>query len=182
MAKFSDVLKGPKRSRFAMCDATWLKMNLTARELRVLLALSLHADWSVTGHGRCYPKRDTLALATDLEISHVSESVRTLSDVHHLICVVRLGRKNIYYVRQIGSTTPMPPSDAGPYFTYLSQRGVRFVLVGGELAYATDTARVVDELGTLHRAIISDYQRGLTPARLAAAVQANQQAKEHIPV
>ncbi len=170
--------KLPRSPKFAMCDPAWLRMELTARELRVLLALSLYADWSKTGHGRCYPRRDTLALATDLEISHVSESVRTLSRVHHLLTVVRLGRKNIYYVRAIGETAPMPPSDAVPFFRHLAHHGVRFRLVDGQLVYSRTTKYRLEELPPLSAAIASDYIRGLTALRLADAVEVNRETKE----
>ncbi len=170
--------KQPGSPRFAMCDPAWLRMELTARELRILLALSLYADWTKTGDGRCYPRRDTLALTTDLEISHVSESVRTLSSTHHLITVVRLGRKNIYYVRAIGETAPMPPSDPVPFFRYLAHRGVRLNLIEGHIVYDPETRLKLDQLSPLHVAIVSDYVRGLTALRLAEAVNANREAKE----
>lgn len=153
-------------------------MDLTVRELRVLLALSLYADWSQTGHGRCYPRRDTLAITTDMEISHVSESVRTLATAHHLISVVRLGRKNIYYVRAIGQTEAMPPSDPLPFFRYLATRGMRFNLIDGQLVYDLETRIKLDKLSPLHAAIVSDYVRGLTSLRLADAVDANRSTKE----
>jgi hypothetical protein len=173
---------GRRTPRFAMCDPTWLTADLTARELRVLLALSLYADWTQTGYGRCYPKRDTIALATGLEISHVSESVRTLSDVHHLISVVRFGRKNVYYVRVIGETKPMPPSNAQPFFEHLAHNGVRLNLVNGEVVYDPDTPKRLEHLTPLYKAIVSDYVRGLTSLRLADAIQANQQAKQIAPI
>ena len=165
-----------------MCDPAWLTMDLTARELRVLLALSLYADWTQTGHGRCYPKRDTLALTTGLEISHVSESVRSLSATHHLITVVRFGRKNVYYVRAIGATELMPPSDPQPFFEHLAHRGVRLNVVDGHVVYDPDTRLKLDQLPPLYKAIVSDYARGLTALRLADAIHANRNAKEFVTV
>lgn len=165
-----------------MCDPAWLTMELTARELRVLLALSLYADWTQTGHGRCYPKRDTLALTTGLEISHVSESVRALADVHHLITVVRFGRKNVYYVRAIGETKPMPPSNPQPFFEHLAHCGVRLTLLNGQVVYDPRSRLKLEQLAPLYKAIVSDYVRGLTALRLAEAIQANQNAGEFVPV
>ncbi len=171
-----------RRPRFALCDPAWLTVELTARELRVLLALSLYADWTQTGHGRCYPKRDTLALTTDLEVSHVSESVRTLAETHRLITVVRFGRKNVYYVRAIGETKPMPPSNPPPFFEHLAHSGVRLNLVNGQVVYDPGTRLKLDHLPPIYKAIVSDYVRGLTSLRLTEAVQANQTARELITI
>jgi len=144
-------------------------MSLGAREFRVLLALSLHADWRPAGFGRCYPKRDTIALATNLQVSHVSEAVSALSEVG-LITVVRLGRKNVYYVRQIGSSEPMPPSDAEPFFTYLRGLGIRLIVApDGQLHYATGSHRF-ENLPGLARAIFNDYASGLIPRKFNAAI------------
>lgn len=163
----------PSRPRFAKCDPAWLRMDLSGRELRVLLALSLHADWRPKGHGRCFPKRDTLALATQLQVSHVSEAIATLSKVHRLITVVRLGRKNVYYIRQVGDDKPMPPSDAAPFFEFLGQRGYLFAPIEGKsrVAYLPESRNLTD--APLLLAIFSDYVRGLTAERLNDALRAN---------
>lgn len=161
----------PKQAstRFAKCDAEWLKLSLGGRQLRVLLALSLHADWRPRGLGRCYPKRDTLALTTNMQISHVSEAVRELSE-QGLITVVRLGRKNIYYVRPMGATVPMPPSDPEPFFRHLREKGIRLqVAADGNLHYTAD-GRKFEDLDPLLRAIFSDYVNGLIPSKSAAMV------------
>jgi len=165
-----------QRIRFAKCDPAWLGMDLTERELKVILALSLHANWAALGHGRCFPKRDTLALATKLQISHISEAVRSLSERHGLITVVRLGRKNLYYVRAIGVTERMPPSNAVPFFKYLGNLGVRLVLADGQLAYAPGSKRLEDR--SLLLAIVSDYVQGLIPRKLREALEANKSQAE----
>lgn len=169
-----------KRARFAKCDEAWLSMDLTARELRVLLALSLHANWTEFGHGRCFPKRDTLALTTKLQISHISEAVRALSQKHGLITVVRLGRKNIYYVRAIGRTERMPPSDADPFFNYLGTLGIKLALTDDDQLTYMPNSKKLENFDTLLRAILSDYARGLVPRKIQAALHVNQTAKESI--
>lgn len=172
------------RGRFAKCDEEWLKMDLSSRELRVLLALSLHADWRAGGHGRCFPKRDTLAISTGLQISHVSEAVGTLAKLR-LITVVRLGRKNIYYVRGIGSTLPMPPSDPNPFFAWLGEQGLKLGLIevperpgASTLARDPGSQRQPNELEEwpLLAAILGDYANGLRPEKLRTAVMANRSA------
>jgi hypothetical protein len=172
------------RGRFAKCDEEWLKMDLSSRELRVLLALSLHADWRAGGHGRCFPKRDTLAISTGLQISHVSEAVGTLARLR-VITVVRLGRKNIYYVRGVGSTLPMPPSDPDPFFAWLGEQGLKLALLEvperpGSYTLARDSGsrRQSNELDEwpLLAAILNDYASGLRPEKLRAAVAANRSA------
>lgn len=173
----------PSRPRFAKCDPEWLTLELKGRDLRVLLALSLHADWSPKGFGRCFPRRDTLALTTRLQVSHVSEAVRELSQVHRLITVVRLGRKNVYYVRPIGETAPMPPSDPGPFFEYLGRLGIRLLpLEAGsrKVGYAEQSRRL-DELPGLLLAIFSDYVHGLTTPKLEEALRINYAAPMGIP-
>ncbi len=169
-----------RRTRFAKCDPAWLTLDLSGRELRVLLALSLHADWTAQGHGRCFPKRDTLALVTKLQISHVSESIRTLSTKHRLITVVRLGRKNIYYVRAIGETAPMPPSDPEPFFRWLGEQGIRLTLTDdGRPAYLPGSRRFDDVASSLLlQSILSDYVRGLVPEKLRGALMANQAVRQ----
>ncbi len=158
------------QGRFAKCDADWLRLSLGGRELRVLLALSLHADWRPNGLGRCYPKRDTLALTTNLQVSHVSEAVKSLAD-EGLITVVRLGRKNLYYVRQIGSTERMPPSDPEPFFAYLRQLGIRLAITpAGHLQYVTGS-RNFNELSPIVRAIFDDYIKGLIPRKRSAVLE-----------
>jgi len=157
------------RGRFAKCDEEWLRLPLGGRELRVLLALSLHADWRAAGHGRCYPKRDTLALSTNLQVSHVSEAVGTLAAAG-LITVVRLGRKNVYYVRAIGSNDTMPPSNAEPFFSYLRYLGIRLMIHDGKLQYAPGS-RTFEDLPPLLRAIFNDYVRGLIPRKRNAVVE-----------
>ncbi len=167
----------PARLRFAKCDPSWLTLDLNGRDLRVLLALSLHADWRAKGFGRCFPRRDTLALTTRLQVSHVSEAVRELSVTHRLITVVRLGRKNVYYVRPIGDTTPMPPSDAAPFFDYLGRLGIRLLPVEGQrkFGYAEQSKRFEDYSGVL-LSIFSDYANGLTVQKLEEAWRANHSA------
>lgn len=157
------------KGRFAKCDADWLQLPLAGRELRVLLALSLHADWRPNGLGRCYPKRDTLALTTNLQVSHVSEGVRALAEAG-LITVVRLGRKNIYYVREIGSTAPMPPSDAEPFFLYVRRFGIRLELSPDRKFQYAPGSRKFDEFPRIVRAIFSDYANGLTPSKFGAVL------------
>jgi len=155
-------------TRFAKCDAEWLKLSLAGRELRVLLALSLHADWRPNGWGRCYPKRETLALATNMQVSNVSEAVRELAK-QGLITVVRLGRKNIYYVRAMGSTAKMPPSDPEPFFAYLRERGVRLQpTTDGKFIYGAESFKIEG----IDRAIFSDYMNGLIPSKANAMLAA----------
>jgi hypothetical protein len=165
--------EGAAKKRFAKCDASWLQMDLTGRALRVLLALSLHADWRPSGLGRCFPKRDTLALTTRLQISHISEAVKELSNAK-LITVVRLGRKNIYYVRPVGDVSPMPPSNAVPFFRHLAELGY-YVMFADEsfksMQYAPDSRNLAEE--PLLMSILSDYGRGLTKEKLVDAVVAN---------
>jgi hypothetical protein len=164
--------KIPTRPRFAKCDPAWLQMDLSGRELRVLLALSLHADWRPKGQGRCYPKRDTLALTTRLQISHVSEAIGTLSEEHRLITVVRLGRKNVYYIRPVGDDKPMPPSNAEPFFRFLGERNYFFAAHEGSIQYLPGSKNLADE--PLLLMIFSDYARGLTTQRLLEAMKANE--------
>jgi hypothetical protein len=163
------------KKRFAKCDPTWLQMDLTGRELRVLIALSLHADWRPNGLGRCFPKRDTLALTTRLQISHISEAVKTLSDDdHRLITVVRLGRKNIYYVRPVGETAPMPPSNAERFFKYLAEHGYFLGFANQnlkELGYLNGSKNLGND--PLLLSMLSDYANGLTRDKLVQAVVAN---------
>lgn len=169
MPTLGELAQSPTRGRFAKCDATWLALNLGGRELRVLLALSLHADWRPTGLGRCYPKRDTIALTTGLQVSHVSEAIGALAKLG-LITVVRLGRKNVYYVRPVGSVDPMPPSDAEPFFRYLRGRGVRLTLTAGnQLAYGPESAKF-EQLPPLLRAIFNDYANGLVTRKFMDAL------------
>jgi len=167
-----------QHSRFAMCDPAWLKLDLTARQLRVLLALSLHADWRATGSGRCYPKRDTIASETGLQISQVSEAVRALSDEYRLLTVVRLGRKNIYYVRPVGSSDPMPPSGAAPFFEHLAHRGVGLTIQDDKLYQIAESHANLNDLPKLYTAILSDYIHGLPKQRIREAVMANRLGHE----
>ena len=159
---------GPQ-ARFAKCDAAWLQLPLAGRDLRVLLALSLHADWRPEGLGRCYPKRDTLALTTNLQVSHVSEGIRALAE-DGIITVVRLGRKNVYYVREIGSTDRMPPSDAEPFFAHLRHLGIRIVTSPDAKFIYAPGSRKFEEFPKLLRAIFSDYVNGLTPTKFETAL------------
>lgn len=167
----------PARPRFAKCDPAWLTLELSGRELRVLLALSLHANWTTKGFGRCFPRRDTLALTTRMQVSHVSEAVRSLSVVHRLITVVRLGRKNVYYVRPMGDTSPMPPSDPDPFFEYLSRLGIRLMLADGQrkVAYAAGS-RSFDDFPGILLMIFADYVNGLTTPKLEGALRLSQDA------
>lgn len=176
MTKSKNKTPATTRSRFAKCDPGWLQLDLTGRQLRVLLALSLHADWSPNGYGRCFPRRDTLALETKLQVSHVSEAVGELSDTHRLLTIVRLGRKNVYYVREMGSTSLMPPSDPDPFFEYLGKLGVHLnLLVFPELTVQyLPESRSFDDIPQILRRIFSDYVNGLTSARLSSAIKVNQ--------
>jgi len=103
-----------------------------------------------------------------LQVSHVSEAVRTLAEAG-LITVVRLGRKNIYYVRDMGATFAMPPSDVEPFFRYLRQLGIRIVAAPDGLHYAPGS-RKLDEFPLAH-AIFNDYANGLIPRKFGAAIE-----------
>jgi hypothetical protein len=161
-----------------MCDPAWLRLDLTARQLRVLLALSLHADWSIAGTGRCYPKRETIAAETGLQVSQVSEAVRALAEDYGVLTVVRLGRKNIYYVRPVGADERMPPSGAVPFFEHLRTRGVMLLFQDGKLYQASEARTQLEQLPKLYTAVTSDYIRGLPSAKLHEAVLANRNAQE----
>jgi len=121
-------------------------------------------------------------MTTRLQVSHVSEAVRELSLVHRLITVVRLGRKNVYYVRPIGDVGAMPPSDPEPFFEYLGQLGIRLMMVDGprKAAYVEQSRRFEDYPGIL-LAIFSDYANGLTIPKLEAALRVNQGAPMGVP-
>ncbi len=156
----------PALSRFARCDPSWLQLGLSGRELRVLLALSLHADWS-KGFGRCFARRDALASETRLQVSHVSEAVRELAYKHRLITVVRIGRKNVYYIREIGATSPMPPSDPEPFFEYLGRLGIRLRFTLFPLGFHYHAgSRTFDEFPGILAQIFSDYMSGATASKL----------------
>ncbi len=141
----------------------------------MLIALSFHADWSPKGFGRCFPRRDTLALETKLQVSHVSEAVSELAYTHGLITVVRLGRKNVYYVREIGATSTMPPSDPDSFFKYLGQLGIYIKLTAFPVGvqYKPESRKFEDFPHVLRR-IFSDYVNGLTPGKLDQAVRVNE--------
>jgi hypothetical protein len=152
--------------RFARCDPEWLALGLSGRALRVLLALSLHADWS-KGFGRCLPHRETIASLTKLHASHVSEAVRELAHEHRLITIVRLGRKNVYYIREIGSAARMPPSDPESFFAHLEELGVRFRRRLLPLAFDPIVGRRRrGALSAIVLNILDDYMAGTTAATL----------------
>lgn len=159
--------KGPARTAFAMVDPAWLALPLTLTELKVLIALSLHADWSRTGNGRCYPKRETIARECRVQVSHVSEALPKLEQLG-LVHVARLGRKNVYFVRPIGATYVMPPSNAEPFFAYLAENGHEFqVDLDGALV---QTAGDLRSIHPIYTTIASEYELNLTEERLRAAV------------
>lgn len=167
IAQIAGIDKGEpkKRTPFAKVDQTWLQLPLTGIELKVLIALSLHASWTKTGMGRCYPKRETIARECRIQVSQVSEALRKLSDLR-VVTVVRLGRKNIYYVRPIGEAGEMPPSNPEPFFAYLKAQGIRVRIdAEGALHYATDS-RTFEDSPPLLKAIFDDYLRGLKGAKL----------------
>jgi hypothetical protein len=103
-----------------------------------------------------------------MQVSNVSEAVRELAK-QGLITVVRLGRKNIYYVRAMGSATKMPPSDPEPFFEYLRELGVRLQLsADGKFIYGAESFKIEG----IERAIFSDYMNGLTPSKASAMLAA----------
>jgi len=151
-----------------MVDPTWLRMPLTLIQLKVLTCLSLHADWRRTGNGRCFPKRETIARECNLQLSQVSESLPQLEKLG-LVHVARLGRKNVYFVRPIGSTLAMPPSNPEPFFAYMAANGQEFDVDVNALLVQT-----VGDLTTLHpiyKTIATEYELNLTEERLRAAVR-----------
>jgi hypothetical protein len=167
IAQISGIEQGAdkKRAPFAKVDQNWLQLPLTGIELKVLIALSLHASWTKTGMGRCYPKRETIARECKIQVSQVSEALRKLAELR-IVTVVRLGRKNIYYVRPVGETIEMPPSNPEPFFAYLKTQGIRLRIdADGSLHYAPDS-RTFEQSPPLLKAIFDDYLRGLRGAKI----------------
>lgn len=62
--------------------------RLSQRELRVYLALALHASKS----GQCYPKRERIAEITGIRPAHVSNATTRLADLGYLLKVGNGGR------------------------------------------------------------------------------------------
>jgi Helix-turn-helix domain len=157
------------RKPFAMVDPNWLKLPLKLTDLKVLVALSLHADWTRTGNGRCFPKRETIARECNVEVSHVSEALPRLEKLG-LLHTARLGRKNVYFVRPIGTEFHMPPSNAEPYFAFLAANGHEFIVDDGGVF-----KQVKGDLARLHpfyTSIVTEYVNGLPHARLKTATLA----------
>jgi hypothetical protein len=166
LAKHDSDGTGSTSLGFARCDPDWLALGLSGRALRVLLALSLHADWS-RGFGRCLPHRETIASLTRLQASHVSEAIKELAQKHRLITVVRIGRKNVYYIREIGAGGHMPPSDPASFFAYLGKLGIRFhrTTLPLGIRYLAERRRLEEHPRVLIR-ILEDYLTGSTAPTL----------------
>ena len=144
---------------FIKVDPAWLRYGLTLQEFKVLLALAKHANWSRDNGaiGRCYPSRETIANHTGMHPTHVSEALRGLQGAG-LVTTVRLGLKNVYYVRQVGQIEPMPPSGPVPFFQFLADHGVRFMLKeNGRLDYRGGSELL--PVGHLLYAILGDYMQ-----------------------
>jgi hypothetical protein len=157
------------RTHFAMLDPAWLRVPLTLSQLKVLISLSLHADWSRTGNGRCFPKRDTIARECNLQVSQVSEALPQLEKLG-LVHVARLGRKNVYFVRPIGATHAMPPSNPEPFFAFMAANGHEF-----DVDENVQLVQTVGDLAAAHpiyKTIAAEYELNLTEERLRAAVRA----------
>lgn len=159
----------PDKRQFAMVDKNWLLLPLQGVELKVLIALALHANWTRDGLGRCFPKRETIARECNIGVTQVSEALRSLTDLG-VVTAVRFGRKNVYYVRPIGATYEMPPSNAGPFFTYLRRLGIKVeVKSDGSIHYTADSKKFEDFPRLLY-AIFEDYVRGLKGSKLVDAI------------
>ena len=155
-----------KQPAFAKVDKEWLHLPLSGTEFKVLVCLSLHANWATMGLGRCFPKRETLARECGIQVSQVSEALRKLTALG-VITAVRLGRKNIYYVRPVGERYEMPPSNPEPFFAHIAASGIRVqATAGGGLSYAPGSKHFED-FQPVYRAVFDDYVRGLTATRLA---------------
>lgn len=175
MSPPSDAKALKSRPKFAMFDPAWLAAPLAASELKVLAALSLHANWTKNGNGRCFPKRETLARECRLQASQVSEALPKLEKLG-LIHVARLGRQNIYFVRPIGATYDMPPSNVEPFFAYLAENGHVFQV--GENGELIQVEGDISTVRRIYKVIATEYELGLPIERLRKAVEARMTGDE----
>jgi hypothetical protein len=152
-----------------MFDPAWLRMPLTLIQLKVLACLSLHADWRRTGNGRCFPKRETIARECNLQLSQVSEALPQLEKLG-LVHVARLGRKNVYFVRPVGATYAMPPSNPEPFFAFMAANGHEFDV--DEKMKLVQTIGDLTAIHPIYKTIATEYELNLTEERLRAAVRA----------
>ena len=159
----------PGKRQFAMVDKNWLLLPLQGVELKVLISLALHANWTRDGLGRCFPKRETIARECNIGVTQVSEALRRLTHLR-VVTAVRLGRKNIYYVRPVGADYEMPPSNASPFFRYLRLQGITLdVKSDGSINYGAGSEKF-DEHPPLLKAVFEDYVRGLKGSKLVDAI------------
>jgi hypothetical protein len=156
-----------------MVDPAWLQAPLAGSELRVLISLSLHADWTKLGNGRCFPKRETIARECRLQVSQVSDALPKLEKLG-LIHVARLGRQNIYFVRPIGAAFEMPPSNVEPFFAYLAENGHVFDV--GEDGELIQIHGDLANINPIYKTLATEYELGLPTERLRKAVLARMPA------
>ncbi len=136
-----DWLRG---ERYGKLPVEFLACDLTLTELRVVLALSVHAK----PDGTCWPSKSKISTLIGVDGSHVRRALRSLESKGILRTQNRVGRSS-YYTLQVPrevSNAPAVPTD--PRLLRLTDQRYRILFLGQnviEMFYRMPRAQVFKE-------------------------------------